>query len=313
MKKVYQIIRTYIRQHFHPGLYASTLLFAAVLVFLNFRYDFEDTVIDANYDSNYRMLWYFLIHFLPYLVVVWFAAYFRKDYSVFSRKGFWFFGILGFAVLAFDRGNPWQDNLAMFFTRENTILPFTFRLVNRLFPILSIFIPLSLIYILFLRKRIPSFYGIHGKDLNLKPYFIMLLMMVPLIFVASMQPDFLKQYPNYGTARPEWFIKALELPRIPVIFGYELCYAVSFFHVELFFRGFLIFVLTRYLGEEVVLPMAVTYCVLHFGKPLGEAVSSFFGGYILGILALKTKNIYGGIIIHIGIAWLMEIFAFLHI
>lgn len=313
MKKVLQLLLNYFRQHFHVGLYATTIVFTAILVFLNFKFDFEDSIIDRHYDSYYRILWYFLIHSIPYLTVIFFAAWFKKDFSIFKKKGFWVFSVIGFLILGIDRGNPWQQQLALSITRDSDLVPFTFRLVNRLFPVLSIFIPLSLLYFIFLRNKIPSFYGIHGKDLNLKPYFFMLMMMVPLIFVASMQPDFLKQYPNYQTARPEWFIRSLELPRIPVIFGYELCYAVSFFHVELFFRGFLIILMTRYLGEEVVLPMAVTYCVLHFGKPVGEAISSFFGGYILGILALKTKNIYGGIIIHIGIAWLMEIFAFLHI
>jgi hypothetical protein len=56
--------------------------------------------------------------------------------------------------------------------------------------------------------------------------------------------------------------------------------------------------------------MAVVYCVLHFGKPAGEAMSSIFGGYILGVVAYETKSVWGGIIVHMGIAWTMEIVAF---
>lgn len=284
-----------------------------MLVFLNFRFDFEDSVIDSYYDSYWRVLWYFLIHFVPYLLIVALSSIVRKDYSALKNGGFWFFSILGFAVLGLDRGNPWQDDLTFMWTRDRMLVPFVFRLVNRLSPLLTILIPLALIYLIFLKGKIPGFYGIHNQNLLLRPYFWLLLGMVPLILLASFQPDFQKQYPNFSTARPEWFIEKLGLSTPWVAISYELFYSVSFLMVELFFRGYLIFVLTRYLGEEVVLPMAVTYCVLHFGKPLGEAISSFFGGYILGILALKTRNIYGGIIIHIGIAWLMEIFAFLHI
>jgi hypothetical protein len=313
VKKIIRIFGDYMSRHFDWRLYLGTFAFTAILVYLNFHYDFEDSVIDSYYDSYWRVLWYFLIHFIPYLAIVFLATVVRRDYSVFRSGGFWFFSILGFAVLGLDRGNPWQDDIAFLFTRDRMLVPFVFRLVNRLSPILTIFIPLWFIYLAFLRGKIPGFYGIHGKDLNLKPYFWLLVAMVPLIFIASFQPDFQRQYPNYSTARPEWFIEKLELSTTFVAVMYELFYSVSFFHVELFFRGFLIFVMTRYLGEEVVLPMAVTYCVLHFGKPVGEAISSFFGGYILGVLALKTRNIYGGIIIHIGIAWLMEIFAFLHI
>jgi len=50
---------------------------------------------------------------------------------------------------------------------------------------------------------------------------------------------------------------------------------------------------------------------LHFGKPIGEAISSIFGGYVLGVIALNTKSIVGGSIVHIGVAWLMELFAYL--
>jgi hypothetical protein len=42
-----------------------------------------------------------------------------------------------------------------------------------------------------------------------------------------------------------------------------------------------------------------------------ETIGSFFGGFILGTIALHTKSIWGGIIIHVGIALLMELLAFL--
>jgi membrane protease YdiL (CAAX protease family) len=77
-----------------------------------------------------------------------------------------------------------------------------------------------------------------------------------------------------------------------------------------FFRGFLVIGLSKLLGKNVILPMAATYVVLHFGKPMGETISSVLGGYILGIIALYSRNIWGGVFIHGGIAFLMEVFAF---
>jgi membrane protease YdiL (CAAX protease family) len=73
----------------------------------------------------------------------------------------------------------------------------------------------------------------------------------------------------------------------------------------------MIYRMEKYLGNYVVLPMVVVYAVLHFGKPRGETLGCIGGGYILGILALRTKNIYGGIAIHMGIAFLMEVCALL--
>ena len=65
--------------------------------------------------------------------------------------------------------------------------------------------------------------------------------------------------------------------------------------------------MVKYCGRQCILPMAAFYMLIHFGKPLGETVSSFFGGTLLGILALETRSIYGGIMVHLGIAWLMEL------
>ncbi len=65
------------------------------------------------------------------------------------------------------------------------------------------------------------------------------------------------------------------------------------------------------LGRGAVMAMASVYCLLHFGKPAGEAISSIFGGYILGVVAYETRSIWGGIIVHMGIAWLMETVAYL--
>jgi len=33
---------------------------------------------------------------------------------------------------------------------------------------------------------------------------------------------------------------------------------------------------------------------------------------VLGIISLNSRNIWGGIFIHLGVAWLMELFGWLH-
>lgn len=68
---------------------------------------------------------------------------------------------------------------------------------------------------------------------------------------------------------------------------------------------------SKLIGKNVVLPMVATYVVLHFGKPMGESISSAFGGYILGIIALYSRNIWGGVFVHGGMAFFMEVFAFM--
>jgi hypothetical protein len=151
-------------------------------------------------------------------------------------------------------------------------------------------------------------YGLSAKDLHWKPYWIMLLFMVPLIAIASTQADFLHTYPKLknilplpADASPGWWYKLL----------YELAYGSDFFSIELFFRGFLVIGFAKWVGKDAIIPMACFYCSIHFGKPLGECISSYFGGLLLGIVSYHTRSIYGGLMVHLGIAWLMEVGAVL--
>ena len=65
------------------------------------------------------------------------------------------------------------------------------------------------------------------------------------------------------------------------------------------------------LGKDAILPMVATYAFLHFGKPMAETIGSIFGGYILGIIALQTRSIIGGVIIHMGVAIAMDLAAYI--
>lgn len=131
--------------------------------------------------------------------------------------------------------------------------------------------------------------------------------MLPLIILASYNPAFIRQYPMYKTSAAHIY---LGVPEWVTVAAYELAYGLDFVTVEYLFRGFMVLAMTQFLGRSAVITMAVVYCVLHFGKPAGEAMSSIFGGYILGVVAYETKSIWGGVIVHMGIAWMMEIVAF---
>lgn len=146
--------------------------------------------------------------------------------------------------------------------------------------------------------------GLTRRNSNLAPYFLLLLAVLPLVALAATQHDFQLVYPKLknltfidGYAHPAWPWKLL----------YELSYGIDFLGIELFFRGLLVIALLRFAGTDAILPMAAFYCTIHFGKPLGECISSFFGGLILGVLAARTRTIYGGLIVHLGLAWTMEL------
>ena len=132
--------------------------------------------------------------------------------------------------------------------------------------------------------------------------------MLPILIAASFNSGFQHQYPMYKPSDAHTY---LDVPEWVTVLGYEIAYGLDFITVELLFRGFMVIGMITVLGRSSVLAMAAVYCFLHFGKPPGEAISSVFGGYILGVIAYETKSIWGGIIVHLGIAWMMEIIAFI--
>ena len=138
-------------------------------------------------------------------------------------------------------------------------------------------------------------YGLSLRGANLKGYAVALTLVLPFVVAASFLPSFLQTYPRYRPA-PESGLSGWQL-----FSSFELCYGADFFFTELFFRGLLVVVLSRWLGIGAVMPMVVFYMTIHFGKPLGEALASVFGGWVLGLMALRTGSIWGGVLFHWGI------------
>lgn len=171
-------------------------------------------------------------------------------------------------------------------------------------PLLLVIVTALLLLIWRIFDKEEPFYGLTKKNFKLKPYLLMLIIMIPFIAAASTQTDFLITYPKLkaiaevaNEKKIDWWHQLL----------FELSYGSDFFTTELFFRGFLILAFIKWAGRDTILPMAAFYCTIHFGKPLGECISSYFGGILLGVIVYNTRSIWGGLIVHLGIAWLMEV------
>lgn len=171
-------------------------------------------------------------------------------------------------------------------------------------------ITLLLIYPIWLKfdKKQQPFYGFSSKGVKWKPYWILLFLMLPLIALASTQADFLAVYPKMQAVTGSNYEVQFSLWQKLL---FEIAYGIDFINIEFFFRGFLILAFMKWAGKDCILPMACFYCAIHFGKPLGECISSYFGGMILGIIVYHTRSIYGGLMVHLGIAWLMELGGFI--
>lgn len=149
----------------------------------------------------------------------------------------------------------------------------------------------------------PPVAGLQRKPGDLRPYIGLLLAFVPVLLLAAMGPAFQALYPK---VKMVGFLAANPAVRFCSRAFFELCYGIDFFTIELFFRGFVVLGFVRFAGRDAILPAAAFYCTIHFGKPVAECISSFFGGLMLGAVAAHTRSIWGGLLIHLGLAWTME-------
>ncbi|MEQ9300238.1 MAG: CPBP family intramembrane glutamic endopeptidase [Cyclobacteriaceae bacterium] len=311
MRKVIAFLVDYQRERFEWPLYLTIAAFLAACVYANYLFDFEDTYIDAYQGKPIIWLWMFLFQLLPYLAVCWILLAFGKVDNWIRSGDFWVRVLLGFSILALDRSFIGTQYIAGYLGGDAYY--FIAKCVKQSSSLVTTLIPLLMIYWFLEKNDSPKiWYGLSWRKFDVRPYLYMLFLMAVVIGAGSFMSDIQDHYPRFLQSRMEVFIAETNWPKWLTVSIFEFCYGTDFFSVELFFRGYLIFAFTRILGPYVVLPMAATYCFFHFGKPVGEAVSSFFGGYILGVISLNTRNIWGGIMIHLGVAWLMELFGWLH-
>ncbi|MEO1255044.1 MAG: CPBP family intramembrane glutamic endopeptidase [Bacteroidota bacterium] len=310
MKKVLRYLKDYQQHHFDWKLYIVVLLFTTLCIVLNYRFDFEDSVIDSYSGQPIKWLWMFLFHGVPFFIVCLIIYAFDKKRDWLKSKNYWIKFVIGFGLLALDRSFYGFDDWVRTLPRMEYY--FVIRCVHWASSLILVVIPMMVLYP-FLEKDEPrNFYGMSWQKFDAKPYLIMLGVSAIFLGIGSFIGDIQEFYPRYRGSGASHYMKVNpDVHEGWLVAIYELCYGSNFISVELIFRGFLIFAFTRTLGGYAVLPMVVTYAFLHFGKPLGETVSSIFGGYILGIISLYSRNIWGGIFIHLGVAWLMELFGWL--
>ncbi len=304
MKKIWHYLKDHIGVDFHSGHYLSVAVFLAISLSLNYYFDFEDDYLEVM--SGYPKFFAYLVFYsIPYFFAVYSYTRFHQRQSVFRTREFWVRSLFALTILSLDGSLPYLYDLAMYLFEPRTQY-WAYKVMVNGISFVTIFIPILIFYLRRDRDE-GHVYGLNARKFDTTPYFMMLAIMLPLITAVSFSDSFMRQYPMYKVTSahiqlgvPEWLTVA----------GYEFAYGLDFVTVELLFRGFLVIGMMKVLGRGAVLSMAAVYCFLHFGKPAGEAISSIAGGYILGVIAYSTRSIWGGIIVHMGIAWMMELVAF---
>jgi membrane protease YdiL (CAAX protease family) len=149
-------------------------------------------------------------------------------------------------------------------------------------------------------QRISDYYvSPRGFFRHLWIYAVMFGLILPVVIYTSTTAPFRQTYPFYRLANRSYLDLVV----------WELLYAAQFVSLEFFFRGFILQGLRRALGGNAIFVMLVPYCMIHFGKPLPETLGAIMAGLILGTLAMRTRSIWGGVAIHVGVATTMDMLA----
>ncbi|MBX2811141.1 MAG: CPBP family intramembrane metalloprotease [Myxococcales bacterium] len=131
-----------------------------------------------------------------------------------------------------------------------------------------------------------------------------LMVVAPFVVIASYEPSFQNKYPFYKLSADEsmwpWFI------------CWEILYSLQFVGLEIFYRGFMLHGLKGRFGYGSIYVMMLPYMMIHFGKPMPECIGSVVAGFALGTLSLKSGSIWGGVFLHVAVAWLMDGMSLFH-
>jgi membrane protease YdiL (CAAX protease family) len=163
---------------------------------------------------------------------------------------------------------------------------------------LSYFILPFLIIKILLKESVKS-YGLTLGDFSagLKISFLFLIIMIPLVWVASSFPEFNKTYPHLSSAKDSWTI----------FFIFETGLLIYMFSWEFVWRGFMLFGLEEKFGYYTVLIQMIPFLILHDGKPAAETFGAIAAGIALGILALRTRSVLYCVIVHMGVMFSIDL------
>ncbi len=127
--------------------------------------------------------------------------------------------------------------------------------------------------------------------IGIKLSIIFLLVMLPLVWIFSSYPDFVRTYPQLAQARDNW----------TTFFIFEAASLVYLIAWEFIWRGFMLFGLKEKFGYYAVFIQMIPFLILHNGKPPAETFGAIAAGIALGILAWRTGSVYYCVITHAGV------------
>jgi Type II CAAX prenyl endopeptidase Rce1-like len=298
LKQLFRAVFVHLQQSFNGWLYGFCILVMAVSCYLNYYTGVSLWPVRNSFGVSFAQtaLLFFFFFDCAFLMTV-----FSKKINVDWRKRHVLIVVIAPVLFALRVCLPFDEWI---FSNSSSSFQRAFhKPASWLGGLLFIVPAIAVIHFYFEGKA--KLYFIK-KTKTIAPYLVLLLCMLPLLLLASQWHAFELVYP-----RSKDVAAALGTNTTPVHYLlFESSYALDFITIELFFRGLLIATLSRVLGVHAIVPVALFYFSIHLGKPMMEAISSFFGGLILGAVSYETKSIWGGWLVHCGIALIMELLGY---
>ncbi len=305
MKTLIKSIYSFVKEDFSPVIYLKVIGFSALLVFLEYYFSFYSKFSDKYVFDNKI----YLVNFITFSIAYYGVIFILKTDKAFNKRlnlEFWLKSFIAISIASvyigyfgyygFDINLKYPASRFYYYTADN------------LSGIFTMLIPVGLVYLIFDRNRDIPFYGFSIKDFNYKLALLLLIFAIGISYIGSNFKAVSDYYPILDRTAYQVFSHHYKIPKLLSAGIFETAYMFDFIMIELFFRGIMIFGFIKILGKKAILPVATLYAVIHFGKPLPETISSFFGAYILGIIAYDQKNIGIGVVLHCTLAFSMELF-----
>ena len=158
--------------------------------------------------------------------------------------------------------------------------------------ILYLFVPIAVIILVF--RDSPRDYGVQFGDwrLGLLITLSSMVILAPILWWATRYSPAMQDYYDIPFTSDSIILSALEL------LGWEFV-----------FRGFLLFAYFQVLGDDALWLQAVPFALAHLGKPPLETLSTLFGGFLFGLVALKTRSFIYPFLIHFIVSFMVTLFA----
>ena len=171
-----------------------------------------------------------------------------------------------------------------------------FQLISSISSFLVMFLTPLLIIKFVIKKKIEDFglkLPIKQKEAILYSSLI-LLFSLPIMLYFGNQFNFQSYYQGSGQKLLNSF------------FIFTLTSFIYYLSEEFVFRGFLLFNLFEDLGDFSIYVSGILFSLFHIGKPINEVFFALVLGIALGYLALKTKSILPGTIVHLALALILN-------